>query len=188
MLRVMPPGGGGRSSLHGSLPGGGRSMALCAPGGAAPGCAFAVATMASAPSLPELELFVRTLARFDGSRPLYVAVDAAAGAWLRAQTFMAAVALDVLEKYGPRGRDGLKRQKHRNATDPWLALQLEKTTVMEAALDAGHAGVLFADADVIWLSPLPAMGPEATGPAPGRSSEGPPASPAATSFSTPPAT
>ncbi|KAH8073369.1 voltage-gated potassium channel [Aureococcus anophagefferens] len=109
-------------------------VALCTPGGAAPGCAFAVATMASAPSLPELELFVRTLARFDGSRPLYVAVDAAAGAWLRAQTFMAAVALG-----------------------------LEKTTVMEAALDAGHAGVLFADADVIWLSPLPAMGPEALG-------------------------
>ncbi|KAH8077524.1 voltage-gated potassium channel [Aureococcus anophagefferens] len=109
-------------------------VALCTPGGAAPGCAFAVATMASAPSLPELELFVRTLARFDGSRPLYVAVDAAAGAWLRAQTFMAAVALG-----------------------------LEKTTVMEAALDAGHAGVLLRAAGVIWLSPLPAMGPEALG-------------------------
>ena len=55
--------------------------------------------------------------------------------------------------------------QHANATvsDPWLELQLEKTTVMAAALAAGHPGVLFADADVIWLSPLPEMGAEALG-------------------------
>ena len=42
MLRVMPPGGGGRSSLHGSLPGGGRSSLHASlpgglPGASAPG-------------------------------------------------------------------------------------------------------------------------------------------------------
>ena len=118
------------------------TVPLCAPGDASPGCDFAVATLASAPSLLEFELFIRTLTRVDPRRRIYAAVDGAAETWLKDLGHPHAVALRVLDRYGTDGRDGRKRQ-HNNASahDSWLDLQLEKTTAMAAALDAGHAGV-----------------------------------------------
>lgn len=145
---------------------------LCAPGSASPECDFAVATMGTAPSLLELELFVRTLARFDPARTLFVAVDAAAHNWLQTQTILPrTVGVPCLDKYSAENRDQLKRRRARrgNATgedSAWLDLQLEKVTVMRVALGAGHGGVLFADADVIWLARQPAMGPEVLGVSP----------------------
>jgi hypothetical protein len=48
---------------------------LCAPGRAWANCSYAVATMATRPALLELELFLRTLARFDRTRRVFVASD-----------------------------------------------------------------------------------------------------------------
>ena len=62
-----------------------------------------------------------------------------------------------LVKYENYSRTWMKKKRW-GPMNVWTHLQLEKTTVMARALDDGHAGVLFADADIAWLAPMAPVG------------------------------
>ena len=53
--------------------GGGADEALCTAGRTWANCSYAVATMGTQAALLELELFLRTLRRFDAARAVYAA-------------------------------------------------------------------------------------------------------------------
>ena len=131
---------------------------LCAPGSASPQCDYVLATMATRPALVELELFLRTLRRFDARRAVYVASDTAVGHWLaeNGRAYEPVSDVPCLTKYETYSRDWMKHKRW-GGVRVWTRLQLEKTTVMAAAL-AAPAGVLFADAGLVWRAPLPRLG------------------------------
>ena len=122
-----------------------------------PDCRYALATLATKPTLREFELFVRTLHRFDARRKLYVGTDTAAGAWAQAQRIHAVDATPCLVRYEAYDRNWMKHNRWGGLT-VWTHLQLEKTTIMARAFDDGWTGVLYADCDVAWLAPLPSIG------------------------------
>ena len=130
-----------------------------------PNCDYALATLATKPTLRELELFLRTLHRFDATRKVYVGTDSVASNWTRQQQIHAVVDTPCLARYEAFSRNWMKRQRWGELT-VWTHLQLEKTTVMARALDDGWSGVLYADCDVVWLAPLPPVGPGVLGVSP----------------------
>ncbi|KAH8068548.1 hypothetical protein JL721_6694 [Aureococcus anophagefferens] len=119
--------------------------------------------MATRPALLEVALFLRTLRRFDASRRVYVASDTAVAAYV--SRVANATAVPCLVKYENYSRVWMKKKRW-GPMNVWTHLQLEKTTVMARALDDGAPGVLFADADVAWLAPLPPAGAGAVGVSP----------------------
>jgi len=130
-----------------------------------PNCDYALATLATKPTLRELELFLRTLRRFDATRKVYVGTDSVASDWTRKQRIYAVDDTPCLARYEAFSRNRMKQQRWGDLTI-WTHLQLEKTTIMARALDDGWAGVLYADCDVVWLAPLPPVGPGVLGVSP----------------------
>ena len=92
-----------------------------------PNCDYALAPLATKPTLRELELFLRTLHRFDATRKVYVGTDSVASNWTRKQQIHAVVDTPCLARYEAFSRNWMKRQRWGELT-VWTHLQLEKTT------------------------------------------------------------
>jgi hypothetical protein len=105
-------------------------------------------------------LILAQLHRFSPERHLFIGADRATLSWARQQSIHEARLVDVLmclDKYGNSSRSELEKATSSSGMSQWTLLQLEKATVMSFALQRGHRGVLFCDADVLWTHALPAM-------------------------------
>ncbi|KAH8051162.1 hypothetical protein JL722_10859 [Aureococcus anophagefferens] len=117
--------------------------------------------MATRPALLEVALFLRTLRRFDASRRVYVASDTAVAAYVSGrQRDGRAVPRQVRELLA--GLD----EEEALGSDERMDAPAARRRRSWRALDDGAPGVLFADADVAWLAPLPPAGAGAVGVSP----------------------
>ncbi|KAH8057549.1 hypothetical protein JL722_6630 [Aureococcus anophagefferens] len=118
--------------------------------------------MATRPALLEVALFLRTLRRFDASRRVYVASDTAVAAYV--SRVANATAVPCLVKYENYSRVWMKKKRW-GPMNVWRTCSSRRRRSWRA-LDDGAPGVLFADADVAWLAPLPPAGAGAVGVSP----------------------
>jgi hypothetical protein len=124
-----------------------------------------VATLATEKSLPDLQIFLKTLQLWNGAVPptVYMFVDAMVGS--TPLTYRGIIhQKECLTKYSAYTRPDMERLPGKYGS-LWAELMAEKISLLEwvfASEPAAADGVFFLDADICFFGPLPAIPPEAT--------------------------
>ena len=126
----------------------------------------ALATLANETAIPDLTLFLKTLELWNAQKPdLYVYTTTSVEEWLKKQSHYSGkihtrVALD---SYMSLNRQQMERTpSRRGLSNLFHDFTQEKCDLMEWALATSPNGVLFCDADILWLQPLPQIPNTAT--------------------------
>ena len=132
----------------------------------------ALCTMAGSRNIPELGLMLRSFFVFNDDAPqnvsgllvepmaVFVDADDETAAWLHGSTQISRT--DVrrlyittgLQRFAGHSKDELQ------AKGLWLSVQRRKIGVLRAALEHGCTFALWADADILFLAPLPRFDPD----------------------------
>jgi len=116
-----------------------------------------VATLATHLAVKDLQVFLKTLARFNSDLPtVYLYADEA----LPAMEYPGRlIRLNTLTKYSTYNRKMMEQMPSRLYSSLWLEFQAEKMNLMdwvfEAEPNAVREGVFYFDADICFLGPLP---------------------------------
>ncbi len=124
----------------------------------------AVATLVTEPALEDFEILLFTLALWNSPKPprIYVLTDSASKVRVEAAIAKHYSGTDATIKVGLDNYTGLKRaEMERRPGETYATLfgdfTAEKTVLMDWALSAEPHGVLFCDADICHLAPLPPL-------------------------------
>lgn len=127
----------------------------------------ALCTMSGAQNIPELELMLRSFVLFHEAEPknvsgvtsepimIHVDADVATAAWLRnTPRIRKATHGRLVVTTGLQQFAGLSKEQMQQM-GLWLWLQKHKIYVLRAALQRGYSYALWADADILFMAPLP---------------------------------
>lgn len=129
-----------------------------------------VATLATAGALQDLQTLLFSLALFNGDAApkVYLFCDSAIDALIPTFKYPGRiVARAALNPYAGKGRAEMERTAGREFASQWFDFMCEKIRLLEWAFEEEGAtgrknGILFCDADICFLAPLPAIPAGAT--------------------------
>ena len=124
---------------------------------------YPIATLATGAALEDLRVLLRTLEIFNRNPPtIYLFCDAIAASGAVKMGYKGTLhTKDVLSAYSAYDRRTMESMPGKVFKTLWMDFMTEKINLLRWALNESRGGVLFCDADICFMAPLPTIPREA---------------------------